>query len=78
MLFTWRRAVTLNDPAISKHPACGLLGDLTVDADPLRPVATRILLLLLKAGGATRMGLLLPSSTTFDRRMPLLLSSSTQ
>ncbi|MFF9898642.1 FtsK/SpoIIIE domain-containing protein [Streptomyces longispororuber] len=42
VLFTWRRVAILNDLAVSKHPARGLLGDLVVKGDPLRPVAPRI------------------------------------
>ncbi|MFD5699547.1 FtsK/SpoIIIE domain-containing protein [Streptomyces lasiicapitis] len=42
VLFTWRRVAVLNDLAVSRRPARGLLGDLVVKGDPLRPVAPRI------------------------------------
>ncbi|MFG2356193.1 FtsK/SpoIIIE domain-containing protein [Streptomyces sp. NPDC048521] len=40
--FTWRKVAQLNDLAVSKRPPRGLLGDLVVKGDPLRPVAPRI------------------------------------
>ncbi len=52
VVFTWRRVATLNDLAVSKRPPRGLLGDLVVKGDPLRPVAPRI-----SFPRATRMGL---------------------
>lgn len=42
VLCTWRRVAVLNDLAVSRRPARGLLGDLVVKGDPLRPVAPRI------------------------------------
>ncbi|MFD7815989.1 FtsK/SpoIIIE domain-containing protein [Streptomyces sp. NPDC059785] len=42
VLFTWRKVAMLNDLAVSRRPARGLLGDLMVKGDPLRPVAPRI------------------------------------
>ncbi|MGW1495164.1 FtsK/SpoIIIE domain-containing protein [Streptomyces sp. NPDC002402] len=52
VLFTWRRVAMLNDLAVSRRPPRGLLGDLVVKGDPLRPVAPRI-----SFPRATRMGL---------------------
>lgn len=52
VLFTWRRVTMLNDLAVSRRPPRGLLGDLVVKGDPLRPVAPRI-----SFPRATRMGL---------------------
>lgn len=52
VLFTWRRVAMLNDLAVSRRPPRGLLGDLAVKGDPLRPVAPRI-----SFPRATRMGL---------------------
>ncbi|MGW3209406.1 FtsK/SpoIIIE domain-containing protein [Streptomyces sp. NPDC001135] len=52
VLFTWRKVAQLNDLAVSKRPPRGLLGDLVVKGDPLRPVAPRI-----SFPRATRMGL---------------------
>ncbi|RRQ85246.1 FtsK/SpoIIIE domain-containing protein [Streptomyces griseofuscus] len=42
VVFTWRKVAMLNDLAVSKRPPRGLLGDLVVKGDPLRPVAPRI------------------------------------
>ncbi|MEU1816454.1 FtsK/SpoIIIE domain-containing protein [Streptomyces roseifaciens] len=39
---TWRKVAILNDLAVSPRPARGLLGDLVVKGDALRPVAPRI------------------------------------
>ncbi|MFE8949048.1 FtsK/SpoIIIE domain-containing protein [Streptomyces sp. NPDC007856] len=52
VVFTWRKVATLNDLAVAKRPPRGLLGDLVVKGDPLRPVAPRI-----SFPRATRMGL---------------------
>ncbi|WP_031158664.1 FtsK/SpoIIIE domain-containing protein [Streptomyces durhamensis] len=52
VVFTWRKVAVLNDLAVSKRPPRGLLGDLVVKGDPLRPVAPRIAF-----PRATRMGL---------------------
>ncbi|MFD0111958.1 FtsK/SpoIIIE domain-containing protein [Streptomyces sp. NPDC058320] len=52
VLFTWRRVAMLNDLAVSRRPARGLLGDLVVKGDPLRPVAPRA-----SFPRATRLGL---------------------
>ncbi|CAM5314702.1 MULTISPECIES: FtsK/SpoIIIE domain-containing protein [Streptomyces] len=52
VLFTWRKVAQLSDLAVSKLPPRGLLGDLVVKGDPLRPVAPRI-----SFPRATRMGL---------------------
>ncbi|WP_030992804.1 FtsK/SpoIIIE domain-containing protein [Streptomyces sp. NRRL WC-3744] len=52
VLFTWRKVAQLSDLAVSKRPPRGLLGDLVVKGDPLRPVAPRI-----SFPRATRMGL---------------------
>ncbi len=52
VLATWRKVAILNDLAVSKRPPRGLLGDLVVKGDPLRPVAPRI-----SFPRATRMGL---------------------
>ncbi|WP_030171368.1 FtsK/SpoIIIE domain-containing protein [Streptomyces sp. NRRL S-813] len=42
VVFTWRKVAMLNDLAVSRRPPRGLLGDLVVKGDPLRPVAPRI------------------------------------
>ncbi|NGO42102.1 FtsK/SpoIIIE domain-containing protein [Streptomyces ureilyticus] len=42
VLITWRKVAMLNDLAVSRRPPRGLLGDLVVKGDPLRPVAPRI------------------------------------
>ncbi|KAA0932224.1 FtsK/SpoIIIE domain-containing protein [Streptomyces apricus] len=42
VLFTWRKVAMLNDLSVSRRPPRGLLGDLVVKGDPLRPVAPRI------------------------------------
>lgn len=42
MIFTWRKVAQLNDLAVSERPPRGLLGDLVVKGDPLRPTAPRI------------------------------------
>ncbi|MFK4149991.1 FtsK/SpoIIIE domain-containing protein [Streptomyces sp. NPDC004065] len=52
VMFTWRKVAMLNDLAVSRRPPRGLLGDLVVKGDPLRPVAPRI-----SFPRATRMGL---------------------
>ncbi|MGW3136677.1 FtsK/SpoIIIE domain-containing protein [Streptomyces sp. NPDC001139] len=52
VLFTWRKVAVLNDLAVSKRPPRGLLGDLMVKGDPLRPIAPR-----LSFPRATRLGL---------------------
>ncbi|GAA3793811.1 FtsK/SpoIIIE domain-containing protein [Streptomyces chiangmaiensis] len=52
VLATWRKVAMLTDLAVSRRPPRGLLGDLVVKGDPLRPVAPRI-----SFPRATRMGL---------------------
>lgn len=52
VLLTWRKVAMLNDLAVSRRPPRGLLGDVIVKGDPLRPVAPR-----LSFPRATRMGL---------------------
>ncbi|WP_282702762.1 FtsK/SpoIIIE domain-containing protein [Streptomyces sp. CC219B] len=52
VLATWRKVTILNDLAVSRRPQRGLLGDLVVKGDALRPVAPRI-----SFPRATRMGL---------------------
>ncbi|MFI1729206.1 FtsK/SpoIIIE domain-containing protein [Streptomyces acidicola] len=42
VVFTWRKVAMLNDLAVSRRPPRGLLGDVVVKGDPLRPVAPRI------------------------------------
>ncbi|MFJ8723594.1 FtsK/SpoIIIE domain-containing protein [Streptomyces sp. NPDC093269] len=42
VMATWRKVAMLNDLAVSRRPSRGLLGDLVVKGDPLRPVAPRI------------------------------------
>ncbi|MFD9331803.1 FtsK/SpoIIIE domain-containing protein [Streptomyces sp. NPDC060065] len=42
VLFTWRKVAILNDLSVSRRPPRGLLGDLVVKGDPLRPVTPRI------------------------------------
>ncbi|MFI7319409.1 FtsK/SpoIIIE domain-containing protein [Streptomyces venezuelae] len=54
VLWTWRKVAMLNDLAITRRPPRGLVGDLVVKGDPLRPVAPRITF-----PRATRMGLTL-------------------
>jgi S-DNA-T family DNA segregation ATPase FtsK/SpoIIIE len=54
VLATWRKVAVLNDLAVSRRPARGLLGDLVVKGDPLRPIAPRI-----SFPRPTRMGLTL-------------------
>lgn len=54
VLATWRKVAMLNDLAVSRRPPRGLLGDLVVKGDPLRPIAPRI-----SIPRATRMGLTL-------------------
>ncbi|MEU6492227.1 FtsK/SpoIIIE domain-containing protein [Streptomyces sp. NPDC046984] len=49
---TWRKVAMLNDLAVSRRPPRGLLGDLVVKGDPLRPMTPRI-----SFPRATRMGL---------------------
>ncbi|MFB7497341.1 FtsK/SpoIIIE domain-containing protein [Streptomyces sp. NPDC056161] len=52
VLVTWRKVAALNDLAVSRRPPRGLLGDLVVKGDPLRPVTPRM-----SFPRATRMGL---------------------
>ncbi|MFD8508598.1 FtsK/SpoIIIE domain-containing protein [Streptomyces sp. NPDC059687] len=52
VLSTWRKVAVLNDLAVSHRPRRGLLGELMVKGDPLRPVAPRV-----SFPRATRMGL---------------------
>ncbi|MFD9796044.1 FtsK/SpoIIIE domain-containing protein [Streptomyces sp. NPDC059070] len=52
VVFTWRKAAMLNDLSVSRRPPRGLIGDVIVKGDPLRPVAPRI-----SFPRATRMGL---------------------
>ncbi|MEV7000596.1 FtsK/SpoIIIE domain-containing protein [Streptomyces sp. NPDC093982] len=52
VLATWRKVAMLNDLAVSRRPPRGLLGDLVVKGDPLRPVAPQF-----SFPRATRMGL---------------------
>ncbi|GAA0901999.1 FtsK/SpoIIIE domain-containing protein [Streptomyces thermoalcalitolerans] len=52
VVFTWRRVALLNDLTVSRHSPRGLLGDLVVKGDSLRPVAPRI-----SFPRVTRMGL---------------------
>ncbi|MBQ0848006.1 cell division protein FtsK [Streptomyces sp. BH-SS-21] len=52
VLFTWRKVALLNDLSVSRRPPRGLLGDLVVKGDPLRPVTPRI-----SFPRATRLGL---------------------
>lgn len=54
VLATWRKVAMLNDLAVFRRPPRGLLGDLVVKGDPLRPVAPRI-----SFPRVTRMGLTL-------------------
>ncbi|WP_171112469.1 MULTISPECIES: FtsK/SpoIIIE domain-containing protein [unclassified Streptomyces] len=42
VVVTWRKVAMLNDLAVSRRPPRGLLGDVVVKGDPLRPVAPRI------------------------------------
>ncbi|GGN32969.1 FtsK/SpoIIIE domain-containing protein [Streptomyces fuscichromogenes] len=49
---TWRRVAMLNDLSVSRRPPRGLLGDLVVKGDPLRPLVPRA-----SFPRATRMGL---------------------
>ncbi|PAZ14958.1 cell division protein FtsK [Streptomyces sp. SA15] len=42
VVFTWRKVAMLNDLAVSRRPPRGLLGNVVVKGDPLRPVAPRI------------------------------------
>ncbi|UXY32585.1 FtsK/SpoIIIE domain-containing protein [Streptomyces sp. HUAS TT20] len=42
VLLTWRKVALLNDLAVSHRPPRGLLGDLVVKGDPLRPVTPRL------------------------------------
>lgn len=53
VVFTWRKVAQLNDLAVSKRPPRGLLGDLVVKGDPLRPVAPRISFLSCTHGRST-------------------------
>ncbi|MFI1177452.1 FtsK/SpoIIIE domain-containing protein [Streptomyces melanogenes] len=52
VVFTWRKVAMLNDLSVSRRPPRGLVGDLVVKGDPLRPIAPRI-----SFPRATRMGL---------------------
>ncbi|WP_406347152.1 FtsK/SpoIIIE domain-containing protein [Streptomyces sp. NBC_00648] len=52
VLFTWRKVAMLNDLSVSRRPPRGLVGDVIVKGDPLRPIAPRI-----SFPRATRMGL---------------------
>ncbi|MGI5515765.1 FtsK/SpoIIIE domain-containing protein [Streptomyces sp. CA-106131] len=52
VLRTWRKVAMLNDLVVSRRQPRGLLGDLVVKGDPLRPVPPRI-----SFPRATRMGL---------------------
>ncbi|MFF1676857.1 FtsK/SpoIIIE domain-containing protein [Streptomyces sp. NPDC058256] len=52
VVFTWRKVAMLNDLSVSRRPPRGLLGDLVVKGDPLRPVTPRI-----SFPRATRLGL---------------------
>ncbi|BFO21504.1 FtsK/SpoIIIE domain-containing protein [Streptomyces sp. KM77-8] len=49
---TWRKVAMLNDLAVSRRPPRGLLGDLVVKGDPVRPIAPRT-----SFPRATRLGL---------------------
>ncbi|MCF3130242.1 FtsK/SpoIIIE domain-containing protein [Streptomyces olivochromogenes] len=42
VLVTWRKVALLNDLTVSHRPSRGLLGDLVVKGDPLRPVTPRL------------------------------------
>ncbi|MEU3099529.1 FtsK/SpoIIIE domain-containing protein [Streptomyces sp. NPDC006967] len=42
VVFTWREVAMLNDLAVSRRPPRGLLGDLVVKGDPVRPIAPRV------------------------------------
>ncbi|MEU0818499.1 FtsK/SpoIIIE domain-containing protein [Streptomyces mirabilis] len=42
VVFTWRKVAMLNDLSVSRRPPRGLLGDLVVKGDPLRPVTPRL------------------------------------
>ncbi|MFC5720212.1 FtsK/SpoIIIE domain-containing protein [Streptomyces gamaensis] len=42
VVWTWRKAATLNDLAVAPRPARGLIGELIVKGEALRPVAPRI------------------------------------
>ncbi|MFC9952558.1 FtsK/SpoIIIE domain-containing protein [Streptomyces prasinus] len=42
VVFTWRKVAMLNDFAVSRRPPRGLLGDLVVKGDPVRPIAPRV------------------------------------
>ena len=53
VVFTWRKVAMLNDLSVSRRPPRGLLGDLVVKGDPLRPVTPR-----LSFPRATRLGLM--------------------
>ncbi|WP_329397667.1 FtsK/SpoIIIE domain-containing protein [Streptomyces melanogenes] len=52
VVFTWRKVAMLNDLSVSRRPPRGLVGDLVVKGDPLRPIAPRA-----SFPRATRMGL---------------------
>ncbi|MFF3886514.1 FtsK/SpoIIIE domain-containing protein [Streptomyces sp. NPDC001914] len=41
VLLTWRKVALLNDLTVSHRPSRGLLGDLVVKGDPLRPLTPR-------------------------------------
>ncbi|MFJ9423792.1 FtsK/SpoIIIE domain-containing protein [Streptomyces sp. NPDC101249] len=52
VVLTWRKVAVLNDLAVSRRPPRGLLGDLVVKGDPVRPIAPRA-----SFPRATRLGL---------------------
>ncbi|MEU5462723.1 FtsK/SpoIIIE domain-containing protein [Streptomyces althioticus] len=52
VVLTWRKVAMLNDLAVSRRPPRGLLGDLVVKGDPVRPIAPRT-----SFPRATRLGL---------------------
>ncbi|MFE1857102.1 FtsK/SpoIIIE domain-containing protein [Streptomyces anandii] len=52
VVFTWRKVAMLNDLAVTRRPPRGLLGDLVVKGDPVRPIAPRA-----SFPRATRLGL---------------------
>ncbi|WP_329523885.1 FtsK/SpoIIIE domain-containing protein [Streptomyces jietaisiensis] len=52
VILTWRKVAVLNDLAVSRRPPRGLLGDLMVKGDPVRPIAPRA-----SFPRATRLGL---------------------
>ncbi|MFC8387543.1 FtsK/SpoIIIE domain-containing protein [Streptomyces sp. NPDC057238] len=52
VVLTWRKVAMLNDLAVTRRPPRGLLGDLVVKGDPVRPIAPRT-----SFPRATRLGL---------------------